>query len=78
MGVAMATVNAMVMEFGSRASDIRVAVGPSVGVCCFTLDREQALEFRQIHTDCVPDPKSAKPHVDIRLANRYENQERSG
>uniref|UniRef100_A0A3P9J398 Purine nucleoside phosphorylase LACC1 n=1 Tax=Oryzias latipes TaxID=8090 RepID=A0A3P9J398_ORYLA len=70
MGVAMATVNAMVMEFGSRASDIRVAVGPSVGVCCFTLDREQALEFRQIHTDCVPDPKSAKPHVDIRLANR--------
>ncbi|RVE58167.1 hypothetical protein OJAV_G00206480 [Oryzias javanicus] len=70
MGVATATVNAMVTEFGSRASDIVVAVGPSVGVCCFTLDQEHALEFRHIHTDCVPDPESAKPHVDIRLANR--------
>lgn len=77
MGVAMATVNAMVTEFGSRVSDIVVAVGPSVGVCCFTLDREQALDFRHIHTDCVPDPESAKPHVDIRLANRYEKQKRS-
>ncbi|KAM6934582.1 purine nucleoside phosphorylase LACC1 [Xenentodon cancila] len=70
MGVAMATVNAMVADFGSRASDIVVAVGPSVGVCCFTLDREQALDFTAIHPDCVPDPESAKPHIDIRLANR--------
>lgn len=70
MGVAMATVNAMVAEFGCRVSDIVVAVGPSVGACCFTLDREQALDFTCIHPDCVPDPESARPHVDIRLANR--------
>ncbi|XP_061580379.1 purine nucleoside phosphorylase LACC1 [Cololabis saira] len=70
MGVAMATVNAMVTDLGSRLSDIVVAVGPAVGVCCFTLDREQALDFTSIHPDCVPDPESARPHVDIRLANR--------
>ncbi|XP_069576200.1 purine nucleoside phosphorylase LACC1 [Brachyistius frenatus] len=70
MGVAMVTVDAMVSEFGCRVSDIVVAVGPSVGVCCFTLDREQALDFTCIHPDCVPDPESVRPHIDIRLANR--------
>ncbi|KAM4559258.1 purine nucleoside phosphorylase LACC1 [Odontesthes bonariensis] len=70
MGVAVATVDAMVADFGCRACDIVVAVGPTVGVCCFTLDREQALNFASIHPDCVPDPEPARPHVDIRLANR--------
>uniref|UniRef100_A0A1A8ENT3 Purine nucleoside phosphorylase LACC1 n=2 Tax=Nothobranchius korthausae TaxID=1143690 RepID=A0A1A8ENT3_9TELE len=70
MGVAMATVNAMVANFDCRMNDILVAVGPAVGVCCFTLPREQALDFLSIHPDCVPDPESPKPHVDIRLANR--------
>lgn len=73
MGVATATVDAMVTNFGCRRSDIVVAVGPSVGVCCFTLDKEQATDFSTIHQDCVPDPESAKPHVDIRLANRYKS-----
>lgn len=70
MGVATATVDAMVTNFGCQHTDIVVAVGPSVGVCCFTLDKEQATDFLSIHQDCVPDPESAKPHVDIRLANR--------
>lgn len=70
MGAAMATVDAMVMEFGCQVSDIVVAVGPSVGACCFTLDRDHALEFHQIHPDCVRDPELPRPHVDIRLANR--------
>ncbi|XP_034550501.1 laccase domain-containing protein 1 [Notolabrus celidotus] len=70
MGVAMATVEAMVTEFRCRASDIVVAVGPSVGACCFSLQRDQALDFHNIHPDCVPDPESDTPHVNIRLANR--------
>ncbi|XP_008293624.1 laccase domain-containing protein 1 [Stegastes partitus] len=70
MGVAMATVDAMVTGFGCRVSDVVVAVGPSVGACCFTLERHQALDFTGIHPDCVPDPESERPHVDIRLANR--------
>ncbi|XP_034418003.1 laccase domain-containing protein 1 [Cyclopterus lumpus] len=70
MGVAMATVGAMVRDFGCQARDIVVAVGPSVGSCCFTLDKQQALDFLQVHQDCVPDPESTRPHVNIRLANR--------
>lgn len=70
MGVAMATVEAMVTEFGCCVSDIVVAVGPSVGACCFTLERHQTPDFICIHPDCVPDPELARPHVNIRLANR--------
>ncbi|XP_071328602.1 purine nucleoside phosphorylase LACC1 [Trachinotus anak] len=70
MGVAMATVEAMVTEFGCKVSDIMVAVGPSVGACCFTRERGEARDFISIHPDCVPDPESARPHVNIRLANR--------
>ncbi|KAM8855092.1 purine nucleoside phosphorylase LACC1 isoform 2-T2 [Spinachia spinachia] len=69
-GVAMATVGAMVTEFGCRVSDIVVAVGPSVGACCFTLDGQQAEDFHRVHRDCVPDPESVRPHIDLRLANR--------
>lgn len=71
MGVATATVEAMVTEFGCQVSNIIVAVGPSVGACCFTLGRQQALDFHRIHPNCVSDLQSARPHVNIRLANRY-------
>ncbi|XP_075968325.1 purine nucleoside phosphorylase LACC1 [Anarhichas minor] len=70
MGVAMATVGAMVTVFGCRVTDIVVAVGPSVGGCCFTLNRDQINDFTHVHEDCVTDPESDRPHVNIRLANR--------
>lgn len=73
MGVSMATVETMVTEFGCNINNIVVAVGPSVGVCCFSLDRDQVQDFSLIHPDCVPDPESARPHVNIRLANRYNS-----
>ncbi|KAJ0005833.1 hypothetical protein NQD34_015727 [Periophthalmus magnuspinnatus] len=70
MGAAMATVDSMVREFGSDIQDIKVALGPSVGVCCYSMDQNQASEFTKIHPNCVPDPESTHPHVNIRLANR--------
>ncbi|XP_043105600.1 purine nucleoside phosphorylase LACC1 isoform X1 [Puntigrus tetrazona] len=70
MGIAMATVNAMVSEFGSRPADIVCVIGPSVGPCCFTLERDSAREFHAIHPDCVRHMDSSRPYVDIRLATR--------
>lgn len=66
----MATVKSMVTEFGCHVNNIVVVVGPSIGVCCFKLDQDQVLDFSRIHPDCVPDPESRRPHVNIRLANR--------
>ena len=34
------TVRAMVKEFGCRAENIRAAIGPNIGACCFETDRD--------------------------------------
>ncbi|TRZ02935.1 hypothetical protein DNTS_030330, partial [Danionella cerebrum] len=70
MGIAMATVKAMVTEFGSKPADVVCVIGPSVGPCCFTLEQDSAREFWAIHPDCVRNPESPEPHVDIRRATR--------
>ncbi|XP_072541239.1 purine nucleoside phosphorylase LACC1 [Salminus brasiliensis] len=70
MGIAMATVNAMVLEFGSKLVNIVAVIGPSVGPCCFTMQQDTAREFQAIHPDCVRNMESYRPYVDIRLATR--------
>ncbi|XP_061083248.1 purine nucleoside phosphorylase LACC1 isoform X2 [Conger conger] len=70
MGIAMATVSTMVKEFGSQVTDIVAVIGPSVGPCCFSLEKDSAEHFHTIHPSCVIDRGSAKPYVDIRRATR--------
>ncbi|XP_030055283.1 purine nucleoside phosphorylase LACC1 isoform X2 [Microcaecilia unicolor] len=69
-GVAMATVNAMIAEFGCSVKDVLAVLGPSVGPCCFTLPKEDAEKFHAIHPNCVRLFDSPSPYVDIRKATR--------
>ena len=39
-GIAARTVEAMVREYGCDPSNIRAAVGPNIGFCCFETDRD--------------------------------------
>jgi len=70
-GVARNVIARMV-ELGSRASDIRVALGPSIGACCFEVGPEVVAQFREAFGDVpgmvVAGPK--KDHIDLRVANR--------
>ncbi|XP_070265124.1 purine nucleoside phosphorylase LACC1 [Myotis yumanensis] len=70
LGVAMATVNAMIAEYGCSLEDIIVILGPSVGPCCFTLPRESANAFHNIDPECVRLFDSPNPYIDIRKATR--------
>ncbi|XP_066090700.1 purine nucleoside phosphorylase LACC1 [Saccopteryx bilineata] len=70
LGVAMATVNAMIAEYGCSMEDIIVVLGPSVGPCCFTLPRESAEAFHNLDPECVRLFDSPDPYVDIRKATR--------
>uniref|UniRef100_A0A2K6UM03 Purine nucleoside phosphorylase LACC1 n=1 Tax=Saimiri boliviensis boliviensis TaxID=39432 RepID=A0A2K6UM03_SAIBB len=70
LGVAMATVNAMIAEYGCSLEDIVVVLGPSVGPCCFTLPKESAKAFHSLHPACVQLFDSPNPYVDIRKATR--------
>ena len=38
--IAAKTVEAMAREFGSRPADIRAAIGPNIGLCCFETDSD--------------------------------------
>ncbi|NXX42022.1 LACC1 protein, partial [Tricholaema leucomelas] len=70
LGVSMATVNAMVSEYGCNLKDILVVLGPSVGPCCYKLPHELAKEFHRIDPTCVRLFDSTDPYIDIRRATR--------
>jgi hypothetical protein len=70
-GVAPNVVARMV-EAGARADRIRVALGPSIGPCCFEVGPEVVAEFRAALGDLpglvVRGPN--KDHIDLRVATR--------
>ncbi|XP_062432273.1 purine nucleoside phosphorylase LACC1 [Rhea pennata] len=70
LGVSMATVNAMVSEYGCNVKDIFVVLGPSVGPCCYKLPQESAKEFHRIDPKCVRLFDSASSYIDLRRATR--------
>ena len=70
-GVA-ANVIARMAELGTRADNVRVALGPSIGPCCFEVGPEVVDEFRaalgELPGLVVDGPR--KPHLDLRVATR--------
>ncbi len=71
-GVAPNVVRVMEERMGARAEDVRVALGPSIGVCCFEVGPEVVEAFRarfgELPGLVVAGP--SKEHVDLRVATR--------
>ena len=68
-GVLPATVAALV-ERGARASDLRVALGPAIGPCCFEVGADVAARFDDDFVRPSPSGNLDKRHVDLKAANR--------
>ena len=70
-GVARNVIGRMV-EAGARSERVRVALGPSIGPCCFEVGPEVVTEFRAAFGDLagmvVRGPQ--KDHIDLRVAMR--------
>jgi len=78
-GVLPAAVRALGERYGARAADVRVALGPAIGACCFEVGPEVVAAFEAV----IPDARAAgivldgagreagrKARIDLKLANR--------
>lgn len=75
-GMARAGVAAMVEQFGCRAHDLRVAIGPCIGACCFEVGPEVVAAFvaanpRARETGCIVSGER-KAHIDLRRVQTLE------
>ena len=77
-GVLPAAVRALATEFGARPGDLRIALGPAIGPCCFEVGEEVVAAFVALLPDArgsgvvLPSPRRApgKSNVDLKAANR--------
>ncbi len=77
-GVLPAVVRALVAEFGARPEDLRVALGPAIGACCFEVGADVVRAVEGPLGDAaaagvvIPSPRgvAGKWHVDLKAANR--------
>ena len=77
-GVLPAAVRALAAAFGARPGDLRIALGPAIGPCCFEVGDEVVAAFGALFPDArargvvLPSPRGApgKSHVDLKAANR--------
>ena len=51
--IALAVLRTMGERFGTRLSDVRVAIGPGIGVCCYEVGLEVAHQFGMQQAGCV-------------------------
>ena len=72
MGIAAKTVAAMVREFGCDPQNIRAAIGPNIGFCCFETDRDVPdAMLEALGEDVRPfiRPKDEKYYVNLKEIN---------
>ena len=72
LGIAAKAVREMHAQFGSDPADIRAAIGPAIGKCCFETDDDVPQALRQALGDAVEPymiKTGAKWHIDLKAIN---------
>lgn len=61
----------MTLSYGTRARDLVVVLGPSIGSCCYTVDDDRAATFsREFGDESVVRGDDGRPRLDLVAANR--------
>ena len=67
------TLQAMATQFGSRAEDCLVAIGPSIGPCCYEVDEKVIDQVKRVFPfwqDLVEEKENGHWNLDLWEANR--------
>lgn len=68
-GIVAVALERMRVEYGSRAEDICVLLGPAIGACCYRVDEERAAGFAAEWGEDSVVRSSDGPHLDLLAAN---------
>jgi hypothetical protein len=63
-------VNAMTREFGTKVTDLEIAIGPGIGPCCFEVGPEVAAHFRSF----FPERNDLEARAKVDLAETIRRQ----
>jgi polyphenol oxidase len=70
------TLERMRLEYGTRAGDVRAAIGPAAGACCYEVGDDVISAFRERFDDAgellTPTERAGHARIDIQRANRQQ------
>ena len=66
-GICVTTIQTLEREYGSRPEDLRAAIGPGIGPCCFEIGPEVAVQFRKLFPE--RDDLEQRAKLDLAEAN---------
>lgn len=72
LGIAAKTVTAMSEQFGTIPDDVRAAIGPAIGQCCFETDGDVPAALRDAlgeQVDAYMEQRGEKWHIDLKRIN---------
>jgi len=72
LGVGPAVICAMQSAFGSQARDLEVAIGPSIGPCCYTVGPEVATAFHAAGSSAVFAEDAGRSTLDLWASNEEQ------
>ncbi|MEF2964659.1 peptidoglycan editing factor PgeF [Paenibacillus sp. M1] len=75
--ISEAVIDRMEREYGSRRSDIRAAIGPSIGACCYEVDERVMVKVREAFAGILsgewePSVAAPSPHEGRTMLNLKE------
>lgn len=69
--IAKVTIQAMIDQFGSRIENVKAAIGPSIGSCCYEVDQKVIDQFRNVDlNDGIEGKDNGFYWLDLKEINR--------
>ncbi|MCL2793367.1 MAG: peptidoglycan editing factor PgeF [Spirochaetaceae bacterium] len=69
-GIVLNAVNKMTTCYGTKPENIHIMIGPSIGKCCYSVDKDRALYFASKWGDNTVVEKASIYFLDLKKANK--------